>query len=239
MSRVGAVSGLVRRLVQLYVGLIAYCAGAAFQVRSGLGLDPWDVFHQGIARHLHVSLGLVVIAVGAIVLLGWIPLRQRPGLGTISNVIVLGSALDAVLAVLPTPHQLAVRIGFLVAGIVLIAAATGMYIGANFGPGPRDGLMTGIARRTGASIRLTRTAIELTVLLAGWLLGGTVGIGTLAFALAIGPLAQVFLRLFSAGSAGSAGSAESVGSVGSVGLAIGLASDQVDLHSAPEVAALP
>jgi uncharacterized membrane protein YczE len=188
---------LAVRLVQLYVGLIAYGAGAAFQVRSGLGLDPWDVFHQGIARHLNVSLGVVVIAVGAIVLLAWIPLRQRPGVGTVSNVIVLGSALDAVLAVLPTPHLLAVRILFAGIGIVLVGAATGMYIGANLGPGPRDGLMTGLAKRTGWSIRLTRTAMELTVLFLGWLLGGTVGFGTLAFAIAIGPLTQLFLRLFS------------------------------------------
>jgi uncharacterized membrane protein YczE len=187
---------LLRRLLQLYVGLIAYGAGAAFQVRSGLGLDPWDVFHQGIARHLHVSLGLVVIGVGAVVLLGWIPLRQRPGLGTISNVVVLGSALDATMAVLPAVHVLAVRITFLVLGIVMVGAATGMYIAADFGPGPRDGLMTGLARRTGRSIRVTRTLIELVVLGIGWLLGGTVGLGTLAFALAIGPLAQLFLRVF-------------------------------------------
>jgi uncharacterized membrane protein YczE len=138
-----------------------------------------------------------VIAVGAIVLLAWIPLRQRPGVGTVSNVIVLGSALDAVLAVLPTPHLLAVRILFAGIGIVLVGAATGMYIGANLGPGPRDGLMTGLAKRTGWSIRLTRTAMELTVLFLGWLLGGTVGFGTLAFAIAIGPLTQLFLRLFS------------------------------------------
>jgi uncharacterized membrane protein YczE len=203
VRRIGAVvsrhlgAKLGRRLVQLYVGLVAYGAGAAFQVRSGLGLDPWDVFHQGIARHLHVSLGVVVIAVGAIVLLAWIPLRQRPGVGTVSNVIVLGSALDAVLAVLPTPHVLAVRIAFAGIGIVLVGAATGMYIGADLGPGPRDGLMTGLSKRTGWSIRLTRTAMELTVLFVGWLLGGTVGFGTLAFAIAIGPLTQVFLRLFS------------------------------------------
>lgn len=194
-GRLGPHLGL--RLAQLYVGLIAYGAGAAFQVRSGLGLDPWDVFHQGIARHLHVSLGLVVIAVGAIVLLAWIPLRQRPGIGTVSNVIVLGSALDVVLAILPTPHVLAVRIVFAATGIVLVGAATGLYIGANLGPGPRDGLMTGLAKRTGWSIRLTRTAMELTVLFVGWLLGGTVGFGTLAFAIAIGPLTQLFLRLFS------------------------------------------
>jgi uncharacterized membrane protein YczE len=188
--------GLVGRLGRLYVGLVAYGAGAAFQVQSGLGLDPWDVFHQGIARDLHVSLGLVVIAVGALVLLAWIPLRQRPGIGTISNVLVLGSALDAVLAVLPAPQRLLVRIAFVALGITLIGAATGLYISADLGPGPRDGLMTGLARRTGRSIRLVRTVIELTVLLLGWLLGGTVGFGTLAFALSIGPLTQLSLRMF-------------------------------------------
>lgn len=191
-------NGLVSRLLQLYVGLFLYGAGIAFQVRSTLGLDPWDVFHQGIARRLHVQLGPVVIVVGALVLLAWIPLRQRPGLATISNVIVLGSALTAVMAILPAPHQLVVRAVFLVVGIVFVGAATGLYIGANFGAGPRDGLMTGLARRTGRSIRLVRTAIELTVLGAGWLLGGTVGIGTVVFAVSIGPLAQLFLRLFGA-----------------------------------------
>jgi uncharacterized membrane protein YczE len=196
-------NGLLRRLVQLYVGLIAYGTGVAFQVRSNLGLDPWDVFHQGIARRAHVSLGYVVIAVGALVLLAWIPLRQRPGLGTVSNVVVLGLSLNEVLLVLPTPHLLAVRIAYLAIGVVTVGAATGLYIGANFGAGPRDGLMTGLARRTGRSIRLTRTAIELSVLGAGWLLGGTVGIGTVVFAVSIGPLAQLFLRLF-AGSAPAA-----------------------------------
>jgi uncharacterized membrane protein YczE len=189
-------NGLLRRLVQLYVGLCCYGAGIAFQVRSNLGLDPWDVFHQGIARRLHVSLGLVVIVVGALVLLAWIPLRQLPGLGTVSNVVLLGLSLDAVQAILPTAHEMALRIGYLVIGIVAVGAATGLYIGADFGPGPRDGLMTGLARRTGRSIRLIRTAIELTVLAFGWLLGGTVGVGTLAFAVSIGPLTQLFLRLF-------------------------------------------
>jgi uncharacterized membrane protein YczE len=189
-------SGRLRRLIQLYVGLICYGTGMAFQVQSNLGLDPWDVFHQGIARRLHVELGWVVIAVGALVLLAWIPLHQRPGLGTVSNVVLLGLSLNAVLAVLPAPHELAVRIAFLAIGIVAVGAATGLYIGANFGPGPRDGLMTGLARRTGRSIRLTRTAIELSVLAVGWLLGGTVGVGTLAFAVSIGPLTQLFLRCF-------------------------------------------
>ncbi len=188
--------GLIRRLVQLYIGLVLYGTSSALLVRAGLGLDPWDVLHQGIARRLHVSIGAVVIVVGALVLLIWIPLRQRPGLGTLSNVVLIGCALDAALAVLPTPHLLAARIGYLAVGIVLCGVATGLYIGARFGPGPRDGLMTGLARRSGWSIRVVRTGIELTVLAAGWLLGGTVGVGTVAYALAIGPLAQVFLRLF-------------------------------------------
>ncbi len=187
---------MIRRLLQLYIGLIGYGFGNAFQVQSGLGLSPWDVFHQGIARRVHVSLGLVVIVVGALVLLAWIPLRQRPGLGTISNVVVLGVALDAGLAVLPVQHAMAARIAFLVLGVLLTGAATGLYIAAHFGPGPRDGLMTGLARRTGRSIRLCRTAIELTVLVIGWLLGGTAGIGTVIFAVSIGPLAQISLRVF-------------------------------------------
>jgi uncharacterized membrane protein YczE len=189
-------SGLPRRLARLYLGLVMYGTSSALMVRSTLGLDPWDVFHQGLARHLHVSIGLVSIAVGALVLLCWIPLRQRPGLGTISNVVLVGASLDWALAILPTTNVLGARVAYLGGGILLCAAATGLYITARFGPGPRDGLMIGIPRRTGLSIRLTRTFIELTVLAVGWLLGGTVGIGTLAFALLIGPLAQFFLRLF-------------------------------------------
>ena len=192
-------NGLPMRLVQLYVGLLLYGTSSALQVRAGLGLDPWDVFHQGLARHLHLSIGVVSIIVGAVVLLGWIPLRQRPGLGTLSNVVLVGASLDWALALLPVPHLLAARIGYLVGGILLCAVATGLYINARFGPGPRDGLMTGIPKRTRLSVRVARTAIELTVLIIGWLLGGTVGIGTLAFAVLIGPLAQFFLKLFSGG----------------------------------------
>lgn len=187
---------LVRRLGQLYIGLVLYGLAAALQLRSGLGLDPWDVFHQGIAEHTGLAIGTIVVIVGAAVLLLWIPLRQWPGLGTVSNAVLIGLAMNFALQVLPTPHAVGVRITELLAAIVLGGIATGMYIGASFGPGPRDGLMTGLARRTGRSIRLTRTCIELTVLSAGWLLGGTVGIGTVAYALAIGPLAQVFLRVF-------------------------------------------
>lgn len=187
---------LPRRLSQLYIGLLLYGLAAALQVRSELGLDPWDVLHQGSSEHTDLAIGTVVIIVGAAVLLLWIPLRQRPGLGTISNVVLVGVSLNVSLELLPTSGPLGLRIGEMLGGIVLCGAATGMYIGANLGPGPRDGLMTGLARRTGRSIRLVRTGIEITVLGAGWLLGGTVGIGTVAFALAIGPLVQVFLPLF-------------------------------------------
>jgi uncharacterized membrane protein YczE len=187
---------LPRRLVQLYIGLLLYGLSGALMVRSRLGLDPWDVFHQGLAHHLGFAIGTVVIIVGAAVLLLWIPLRQWPGLGTVSNVVLIGLSMNWSLAVLPHTALLGMRIVEMVSGVVLCGIATGMYIGAAFGPGPRDGLMTGLARRTGRSIRLVRTGIEVTVLAAGWLLGGTVGIGTVLYALSIGPLAQFFLPLF-------------------------------------------
>jgi uncharacterized membrane protein YczE len=185
-----------RRLVQLYVGLWLYGLAAALQLRSGLGLDPWDVFHQGVSKHVGLAIGTVVIIVGALVLLAWIPLRQRPGLGTVSNAILIGVSLNVSLEMLRPVHLMAGRIAEMVGGILLCGVATGMYIGAHYGPGPRDGLMTGLARRTGRSIRLVRTCIEITVLAAGFLLGGRVGVGTVLYALAIGPLAQVFLRVF-------------------------------------------
>ncbi|MGQ5263050.1 membrane protein YczE [Micromonospora sp. ZYX-F-536] len=187
----------VRRLTQLYVGLVFYGVSMALMIRSGLGLDPWDVFHQGLSELTELSFGTVTIGVGALVLLLWIPLRQRPGLGTVSNVVVIGLVVDATLALLPSSNPLGVRIALLITGIVANGAATAMYLGARLGPGPRDGLMTGfVARRPGWSIRLVRTAIEVTVLALGWLLGGTVGLGTVAYALAIGPLAQFFIPLF-------------------------------------------
>ncbi|MBT2406583.1 MULTISPECIES: YitT family protein [unclassified Streptomyces] len=189
-------SRLTRRLPQLYVGLALYGASSAFLVRAGLGLDPWDVFHQGLAERIGWSIGTVSVAVGALVLLLWVPLRQRPGLGTVSNVFAVGLSMDATLAVLPDVHGAVPQAALLAAGIVLNGVATGLYIAASFGPGPRDGLMTGLHRRTGRSLRLVRTGIELTVLAAGFLLGGTVGIGTVAYALAIGPLSQLFLRVF-------------------------------------------
>jgi uncharacterized membrane protein YczE len=189
---------LARRLIQLYVGLICYGVSCALMIEVRLGLDPWDVFHQGVARRTGLSIGTVVIIVGVAVLLLWIPLRQRPGIGTISNAIVIGLAVDWGLDLLPTPEAPLVRWAFLLGGIVLNGIATGLYIGARLGPGPRDGLMTGyVARNPGRSIRLVRTVIEVTVLAIGWLLGGTVGWATLLYAISIGPLAHVFIPLFS------------------------------------------
>ncbi|MEU1258643.1 membrane protein YczE [Streptomyces chartreusis] len=187
---------LVRRLSQLYIGLTLYGVSSAMLVEAGLGLEPWNVLHQGLAELTGLTIGVLSIIVGAAVLLLWIPLRQRPGLGTVSNVFVVGVAMDGALALLPEAHSLAVRIPLLVGGILLNGAATGLYIAARFGPGPRDGLMTGLHRRTGRSIRLMRTAVEIAVVVTGFALGGTVGIGTLLYALSIGPLAQLFLRVF-------------------------------------------
>src|SRR4051794_32434415 len=183
----------VRRLLQLYAGLVLYGASMALQIRAGLGLDPWDVFHQGIANRTGLSFGTIVIMTGAVVLLAWIPLRQRPGLGTISNVLVIGIAVDATLAVLPHAGSAPVAVAMLLAGVGLNALAGGAYIGAGLGPGPRDGLMTGLVRRTGGSIRVVRTSIEITVLVAGAALGGTVGIGTVVYAVSIGPIVHAVL----------------------------------------------
>ncbi|MFD3791781.1 YitT family protein [Streptomyces cyaneofuscatus] len=187
---------LTRRLVQLYVGLTLYGASSALLVRAGLGLEPWGVLHQGLTELTGISIGVVSIIVGAIVLLLWIPLRQRPGLGTVSNVFVVGLAMDGTLALVGELDGYGVRIPVMVLGIVLNGVATGLYIAARFGPGPRDGLMTGLNRVTGRSIRLMRTAIEVAVVVTGFLLGGSLGAGTVLYALSIGPLAQLFLRVF-------------------------------------------
>lgn len=184
---------MYRRLTQLYAGLILYGFSMALMLRANLGLDPWDVFHQGVAMRTGWSFGTVVNVVGALVLLLWLPLRQRPGIGTISNIFVIGFAVDASLYFLPSPETLWTRGMLLALGIVLNGLAGGAYIGAGLGPGPRDGLMTGFVRRTGWSIRLVRTAIELSVLVIGWLLGGTIGLGTVLYALSIGWLVQIFL----------------------------------------------
>ena len=185
-----------RRVGQLFTGLALYGISMAFMVESGLGLTSWDVFHQGVSKVTGLSFGWVVILAGIPVLLLWIPLRQKPGFGTIANLVVIGFVVDGTLAVLRPGESLAMRVTYLVVGILLNGVATAMYIEARFGPGPRDGLMTGIVGRfPKLSIRLVRTAIELTVLGVGFLLGGTVGIGTVAYALAIGPLVHLFLPL--------------------------------------------
>ena len=183
----------LRRLTQLVTGLILYGVSMAMMVRSRLGLDPWDVFHYGIAQYVHLSFGTVVIIVGALVLLLWVPLRQWPGLGTLTNVVLIGLATDATLGLLAAPKPLVARVALLLGGIVLNGLAGALYIGSQFGPGPRDGLMTGLVHRTGRSVRLVRTSIELTVLGVGWLLGGVVGLGTILYAVLIGPIVQVFL----------------------------------------------
>jgi uncharacterized membrane protein YczE len=184
-----------RRLIQLFTGLVLYGVSDSMLLLAGLGVDPWDVLHQGLARRTGIPTGTWAIIVGAAVLLLWIPLRQRPGLGTLCNVLLIGAVIDGVLATVTPPHSLAVRAAVMVSGVALNGVATGLYIGAGLGPGPRDGLMTGYAAR-GHSLRLVRTCIEVTVLLVGWLLGGTVGVGTLVYAACIGPLAHVFVPFF-------------------------------------------
>lgn len=186
---------MTRRLSQLFAGLSLYGLAMALVVRADLGLDPWDVFHQGLAALTGISFGVTVCLVGGAVLLAWLPLRQKPGIGTVSNIIVIGLVADLCLAAIPRPETLAMQWLFLVAGIVLHGVACGAYIGAGLGPGPRDGVMTGIVRRTGWKIRTVRTGIELTVLAVGWALGGTIGVGTVAYALAIGPLVHLFMPM--------------------------------------------
>lgn len=188
----------IRRFIQLQLGLCLFGFSGALMVRSGLGLDPWNVFHQGLSEQTGLRLGVVVILMGIAVMLMWIPLRQKPGVGTVCNIFVIGLALDASLAVLPEAEGLAMRVVMMAAGVTLNAVASAAYIGAGMGPGPRDGLMTGLNQRLGWSIRAARLSIEILVLGAGWLLGGAVGLGTVAYALAIGPLIQVFLPWFQA-----------------------------------------
>jgi len=176
-------------------GLVLYGFSMALMVRAGLGLDPWDVFHQGLSLRTGMTIGTASAVAGVAVLLAWIPLRNRPGIGTLANVVVIAVTVDAALAVLPPPTGLCPRVAMMLGAVALNAVATVLYIGAGLGPGPRDGLMTGLVARTGRSVRLVRTTIELTVLVSGWLLGGSVGVGTVVYALGIGPLVQLILRL--------------------------------------------
>ena len=184
---------VTRRLVQLFAGLLLYGVSLAFLLRAGLGLAPWDVLHQGLAERTGATVGTMVIAVSFLVLLAWIPLRQRPGFGTVANALLVGVSLDLTMLVLGDVESWPWRILLLVGGVLLNALATALYIGALLGPGPRDGLMTGLVRRTGRSVRVVRTTLEVGVLVTGWVLGGTVGIGTVLYAVAIGPIVHVLL----------------------------------------------
>ena len=213
-TRAGLRPGLLRRLVlpvppdrrarrylQLLAGLALYGFSMTLMIQGHLGVDPWDVFHLGLNAHLHQDLGLLIIEVSVIVLLLWIPMRQRPGVGTLANVLLVGLATSASLAVVPAPTEMALRVGFLVVGVALNGVAGALYIGAGLGPGARDGLMTGLVARGWGSVRVVRTGIELTVLAIGWILsgvlwGGPVGVGTLLYALAIGPVVHWFLPRF-------------------------------------------
>lgn len=184
---------LARRVIQLLVGLFFYGIALSLMIRGAVGVPPWEVLSQGLAKQTGLPFGLLTNIVGALVLLLWIPIRQKPGVGTIANVLLIGPAIEVGLAVVPTPEALWQQIALFAAGLALLSIASGLYIGARFGPGPRDGLMTGIHNRWGFKIWWVRSAIELTVLTVGWLLGGNVGVGTLAFALLIGPMVGVTL----------------------------------------------
>lgn len=187
---------LPRRTVQLLVGLFLYGIGIAFMVRGQIGAAPWDVLTQGITRHVPLTFGVVTILVSIVVLLLWIPLRQKLGFGTVLNALLVGPSADVGLALIPVGQPLWLRICFFAIGLLVLSAATGLYIGAQFGPGPRDGLMTGLHTQTGWPIWIVRTGLEIVVVAVGWVLGGNVGVGTVAFALLVGPLCQYFMRLF-------------------------------------------
>ncbi len=199
MERQGAVSAprrLLRRSTQLLIGLFLFGIGLAFLVRSTLGAAPWDVLTLGISQRVSLTFGTISVIISFVVLLIWIPLRQKPGVGTVANALLVGPSADIGLYLIPETETLWVRVAYMLTGIGLVGFATGLYIGSRFGPGPRDGLMTGLHRVTGRPIWVVRTVIEATVVLLGWLLGGTVGIGTIAFALLIGPICQYFMRIF-------------------------------------------
>ncbi len=187
---------LARRLPQLFLGLVFYGVSLGMMVRGDLGLAPWDVLHSGLVRYLPMTLGQAVVVMSFVVLLAWIPLREVPGVGTVANALVVGVSADVTLAVLDTAQAMPLRIGLMVGGVLLCGLATAMYIGAQLGRGPRDGLMTGLARRTGRSLRTVRTGIEVTVVALGLALGGTIGIGTVLYAFALGPLTQLWLPAF-------------------------------------------
>jgi uncharacterized membrane protein YczE len=187
---------MTRRVGQLLVGLALYGVSLALVLRAGLGLAPWDVLHQGLAERTGASVGQMVIAISFVVLLLWIPIRERPGIGTLANAVLVGVFVDLTLGVVGDADGWPARVALLLSGVLLNGLATALYIGASLGPGPRDGLMTGLVRRSGRSVRVVRTVLEVSVLALGWTLGGTVGVGTLLYALAIGPIAHALLPMF-------------------------------------------
>jgi len=184
---------LGRRLPQLAIGLVLYGVSIALMVRGNIGLAPWDVLHSGLIRHVPMTLGQAVVLMSFVVLVLWIPLKEQPGIGTVANALIVGFSADATLWILDEPSTLAAKVALMVGGVVLCGIASGLYIGAQLGRGPRDGLMTGLHRRTGLSLRLVRTLLEVAVVLVGLALGGVLGAGTVLYALAIGPLTQLFL----------------------------------------------
>lgn len=184
------------RVAKLLIGLALYGAGCAIMVRAGIGLDPWTVFAQGVSRQTGIGIGWITNILGLLILMLWIPLRQKPGIGTVANILLVGTSMQATLAIVPDAHGFLWQLAVFIGGMVLVAIASGLYIGANFGAGPRDGLMTGINSRFGWPIWVSRLCVEATVLLAGWLLGGTIGLGTVLFAAGIGPLVHRTLPLF-------------------------------------------
>jgi uncharacterized membrane protein YczE len=187
---------LGRRLTQLTVGLVLYGVSIGLMVRGNIGLAPWDVLHSGLIEQIPMTLGQIVVVMSFVVLLLWIPLREQPGIGTVANAVVVGLSADATLWLLDEPRAIAAQLALMVGGVVLCGLATGLYIGAQLGRGPRDGLMTGLHRRTGLSLRLVRTLLEIAVVLVGLVLGGVLGLGTVVYALTIGPLTQLFLPYF-------------------------------------------
>ena len=187
---------LPRRFIQLLIGTSVFGIGIGLMLQSGLGLPPWDVLHQGLTERVGLSVGVWSILVSFVVIAVWVPLKERLGIGTLTNAIVIGVMIDVTASVVPAAEEAWIQFAMMAVGVLTIGWGSGMYIGANLGPGPRDGLMTAIARR-GPSIRLTRTVMEATVLVAGWLMGGTVGIGTVVFAFLMGPIVQFFLPRWS------------------------------------------
>ncbi|NYF17123.1 putative membrane protein YczE [Microbacterium sp. AK009] len=194
----------MNRLIRLLTGLVLYGAGCALTIEAGLGVDPWTVFAEGLSRQSGLGIGWVTNLVGVGVLLLWIPLRQRPGVGTVANILLVGTSMQVALGLIPpAPDHIVAQAALLVGSILIVAVGCGLYIGARFGPGPRDGLMTGMHARFGWPIWACRGVVELTVLLIGWLLGGTVGVGTVVFAVAIGPLVHLTLPMFDTARPGS------------------------------------